>query len=114
MGINDAMQYRLNFMLGLISIIFPITIQIYIWNAVYCGKVDGVVYGFSYKQMILYTLLSAIVSKFIASDGFEGEINQDIKDGGFGIRNTGRRCESRGRYPRHSRIKGRRHNQLVY
>ena len=78
-----AMQYRLNFMLGLISIIFPITIQIYIWNAVYCGKVDGVVYGFSYKQMILYTLLSAIVSKFIASDGFEGEINQDIKDGGL-------------------------------
>lgn len=83
MGINDAMQYRLNFMLGLISIIFPITIQIYIWNAVYYGKTDSVVYGFSYKQMILYTLLSAIVSKFVASDGFEGEINQDIKDGGL-------------------------------
>lgn len=83
MGLSDAMQYRLNFMLGLISIIFPITIQIYIWNAVYFGKQESVIYGFSYKQMILYTLLSAIVSKFVASDGFEGEINQDIKYGGL-------------------------------
>ena len=83
MGLSDAMQYRLNFMLGLISIIFPITIQLFIWNAVYSGKGDTIVYDFSYHQMIFYTLLSAIVSKFVASDGFEGEINQDIKYGGL-------------------------------
>jgi len=83
MGINDAMQYRLNFILGLISIMFPIIIQIYIWNAVYIEKTENIIYGFSYKQMILYTLLSAVVSKFIASDGFEGEVNEDIKNGGM-------------------------------
>lgn len=83
MGIDEAMQYRTNFMLGIVSIVFPITIQIFIWNAVYMNDHEKLVYGFSYSQMIVYTLLSAIVSKFIASEGFEWEVNDDIKNGGL-------------------------------
>lgn len=83
MGINDSMQYRLNFTLGLISAVFPIVIQMFIWKAVYSRNYNSVIYGFTYNQMILYTLLSALVSKFVASDGFEYEINEDIKNGGL-------------------------------
>ncbi len=81
MGLNEAMQYRLNFVLRLISIVFPVTIQIFIWNSVYSADKGSVVYGFTYGQMIIYTLLSAVVSKFISSQGIEQIINYEIKNG---------------------------------
>ncbi len=83
MGFEEAMQYRTNFILGILSTIFPITIQVYIWKAVFMNDSEKLVYGFSYKQIIVYTLLSAIVAKFVSSGGFEWEVNDDIKNGGL-------------------------------
>jgi ABC-2 type transport system permease protein len=81
MAIENAMEYRMDFLLSLISTVFPVIIQVFLWTAIYSGdgRIDN---GYSYQQIILYTLMAGITSK-IVSTGFEYEINSDIKDGGL-------------------------------
>ncbi|NGP61605.1 hypothetical protein FLT15_25620 [Paenibacillus thiaminolyticus] len=76
------MEYRLQFLIGLVSLIFPIGIQSLIWTAVYRSSADGVLYGYDYSQMILYTLLSGIVTKLVMTQ-LEHTIAEDIKSGGL-------------------------------
>lgn len=82
MGFQNALEYRVDFLFSLISCIFPIIIQVSLWSAIYKATGTGIVYGYSYKQMIMYTLLVGLVGKFLAT-GFEWEINEDIKMGGL-------------------------------
>lgn len=82
MGIENALEYRANFLLSLVSAVFPIVIQTFLWNFIY-GNSDGAsMTGYSYSQIIVYTLLAAIVSRLVAT-GFEYQVNADIRDGGL-------------------------------
>lgn len=80
LGIQNAMEYRLDFILGLLSSVFPIMIQIFMWTAIFNSTGGNHVYGYSYTQLILYTLLASIVTRLVGT-GFEYEINSDIKNG---------------------------------
>ena len=82
LGISTAMEYRVNFILSLISSVFPIIIQVFLWTAIFNSSDSSMVYGYTYEQMITYTLLGVSVSKFVYA-GFEMEINNDIKMGGL-------------------------------
>lgn len=82
MGFQTTLEYRSDFFLSLISTIFPIVIQISLWSAIYKTTGQGAIYGYSYSQMIMYTILVALVGKFLAT-GFEWEMNDDIKNGGL-------------------------------
>lgn len=82
MGIQKAIEYRVDFLLGYFSAIFPIIIQVSMWTAIYQSTNKGILYGYSYRQMILYTFFVGVVSKFL-STGFEYEMNEDIKNGGL-------------------------------
>lgn len=81
LSLETAMEYRADFFLSLISTVFPIILQLYLWTAIYSAPA-GVDNGYTFQQMILYTLLAGLTAKLTAS-GFEYEINQDIKDGGL-------------------------------
>lgn len=82
MGVERAMEYRVSFFLSMLSAVFPIVIQITMWNYLY-GHGDGAaVFGYEHEQILLYTLLAVIVSQ-LAGAGFEGEMNSDIKMGGL-------------------------------
>ncbi|TDL48847.1 hypothetical protein E2R60_26010 [Paenibacillus dendritiformis] len=81
-GLQASMEYRLQFLIGLVSLVFPIGIQSLIWTAVYRSSADGVLYGYDYNQMILYTLLSGIVTKLVMTQ-LEHTIAEDIKSGGL-------------------------------
>ena len=81
MGAQQAMAYRADFFLGLASCIFPIIMQVYLWTALYKAGAAST-NGYSYNQMILYTLLAGMTSRLVAT-GFENEIARDIKDGGL-------------------------------
>lgn len=81
MGIEKAMEYRMDFLLSLMSTVFPIIMQVYMWTALYsAGAADS--NGYTYEQMILYTLFAGITAK-IVSTGFEVDVLSDIKDGGL-------------------------------
>lgn len=82
MGIQKSVEYRFDFFVGYISAVFPIIIQVSMWAAIYGATKDGMMFGYTYQQMILYTFFVGVVGRFL-STGFEYDMNEDIKSGGL-------------------------------
>ena len=81
MGMQKAMAYRADFFLGLVSCLFPIVMQVFLWNALYAaGAAEA--NGYTYEQMMLYTLLAGVTARIVAT-GFENEVAAGIKTGGL-------------------------------
>ena len=82
MGLQEAMEYRFDFVMTLISMVFPVITSVCLWTAVNEGSGNIADTGYTYPQLLLYTILAALMSKLITG-GFEAEINEDIKMGGL-------------------------------
>lgn len=82
MGFQTALEYRINFMISLISAAYPIFIQTFLWTAIYQASPGDVVYGYTYRQMIAYTFLAGLVTRVVRT-GFEYDIMDDVKNGKF-------------------------------
>lgn len=82
MGFQNGIEYRADFFLRIISGLFVITIQCYLWTAVFHNSQDSIVYGYTYGQMITYVIIASLVSQ-MSSTGFQWEIAYDVKDGGL-------------------------------
>ena len=82
LGIKETMAYRADFWLGIGSAVFPIFIQIFMWQALYGGSGGGALFGRSYMQMLAYSVSASILWRLLKT-GFEYEINEDIKNGGL-------------------------------
>lgn len=82
MGIENSLEYRANFFLSLLSAVFPIVIQTFLWNYLYGHSDAAAMTGYSYTQIMVYTLLAGMVSHLV-STGFEYQVNTDIKNGGL-------------------------------
>jgi ABC-2 type transport system permease protein len=81
-GFQTALEYRANFLISIISAIVPIFIQTFFWLSIYRSSGNAVVFGYTFSQIISYTVLAQLVSRFVRT-GFEYEINEDIKTGGL-------------------------------
>ena len=82
LGFQTALEYRINFLLSLLSAAYPIFIQTFMWTAIYRNSSEPVVYGFTYEQMIAYTFMAGLIARIVRT-GFEYEIMEDIKNGKF-------------------------------
>ena len=82
MGMKSAYEYRLNFIFVLFSAFFPMIIQTFLWIAIFDNSQKQIVYGYTLSQMILYTILSQMIAKFLKT-GVENEISADVKTGGL-------------------------------
>lgn len=82
LGLQSAMEYRADFLLSLVSGAFAVAIQCFLWTAIYGSGAGRTVYGYTYGQMMAYTVMAGVVSKLV-STGFEYEISDDIKNGGL-------------------------------
>lgn len=82
LGFQNAMQYRTNFLLSILSMIFPMTIQYFLWTCVFRSSSSETVYGYTYYQMLVYVILAGLVTKMV-STGFEWEVADDVKNGGL-------------------------------
>ena len=82
LGFQTALEYRLNFLISLISAVYPIFIQTFLWTAIFQNSPQETVFGFTYRQMIAYTFMAGLVSRLVRT-GFEYEIMDDIKSGKF-------------------------------
>lgn len=82
LGFQEALEYRLNFLISLISAAYPIFIQTFLWTAIYSGASGDMVYGYTYQQMIIYTFLAGLVARIVRT-GFEYDIMEDVKSGKY-------------------------------
>lgn len=82
LGLKKAMEYRANFYMGLVSVVFPLTIQFFLWSGLFSTSETGIVFGYTFIQMLLYSVFAALVTKIIETD-FVYEITIDIKEGGL-------------------------------
>jgi len=80
MGLQSSLEYRANFAIGLLSSVFPIVIQYYVWSAIYDGRPGETMFGYTYEQMVAYTVAAALLGRLISA-GIEGDIASDIKSG---------------------------------
>ncbi len=82
LGVKETMAYRADFWLGIVSAVFPILIQVFMWQALYSGVGGGVLFGRDYAQMMAYSVAASLLWRLLKT-GFEYEINEDIKNGGL-------------------------------
>jgi len=82
LGMQNGLEYRADFFLNMTSAVFPIFIQIFMWSAIYEKTGEGAMFGYTYAQMIAYTVLASILYRLLRT-GFEYEISEDIKSGGM-------------------------------
>ena len=82
LSVMKSMEYRTDFFLGILNSLVVIVVQFFLWTAVFAGSPQALVNGYTYPQLIAYTVFSGIVSK-LAAAGFEQEIAEDIKLGGL-------------------------------
>lgn len=81
LGFENALEYRGNYLINLISIFFPILMQYFVWTAIFAGKPsNAVMFGLTYAQAIIYTLCAGFIAKLV-STGCHYQISQDIKNG---------------------------------
>ena len=82
MGLQHSLEYRFEFFVGIISTLFPILIQVFLWFAIYGGTGQDTMYGYTFAQMLAYVAIAGAVGKFVVT-GIENIINDDIHSGGL-------------------------------
>lgn len=82
LALQASIEYRIDFILSIISGLFIVIVQCSLWTAVFNSSNSMVIYGYTYQEMMIYSIFSGIVSKLVAT-GFENEIADDIKSGGL-------------------------------
>jgi ABC-2 type transport system permease protein len=82
MGLRSSLEYRLNFLFSILSAISPVVIQTALWTRIYGPAGGDMLFGFTYAQMIGYTVVANLVGRLVRT-GFEYELNGDIRGGGL-------------------------------
>lgn len=78
MGVEQALEYRVSFLLSMLSALFPIIIQTTMWNYLYRHSDASAVFGYERGEILMYSLLAVIISQLVSTE-FEWEMNSDIK-----------------------------------
>ena len=82
MGLQHSLEYRFDFFVGIISTLFPILIQVFLWNAIYGETPQEALFGYNFAQMLAYVAIAGAVGKFVVT-GVEEMVNDDIHTGGL-------------------------------
>jgi len=77
---QSAMEYRTDFLVGMLSGGFAVIIQFFLWTAIYAGSAETEMYGYDYSRMAVYVVMAGIMAK-ITFTGFEEDIMIDIMEG---------------------------------
>jgi ABC-2 type transport system permease protein len=80
-GIQNTLVYRVNFLFRAAFGLIPLMATIYLWRAVYAGKEDPNVAGYTLAGMISYYLLVTVVDALTGVTEDDWQIAADIKDG---------------------------------
>lgn len=80
LSLLSSLEYKVDFFFSIFGAFLPIVIQYFMWRSIFEASGDTVVFGYTFPQMFMYTVFSAMISKIISS-GIQFEISNDIKHG---------------------------------
>lgn len=80
-GIQSTLVYRVNFLVRALFGLVPLLALILLWRAIYEGRADASVGGYSLPEVITYYLVVNIVVALTAVTEDDWQIAADIRDG---------------------------------
>jgi len=79
-ALKAGLEYRVNFYFSVAAAAAPVIIQTALWIALYGQDPGASLFGFTFPQMVAYTVIAQLVSRLVRT-GFEYDINNDIRTG---------------------------------
>jgi ABC-2 type transport system permease protein len=79
-GVKAAFEYRINVIFSIAGAIAPVVIQTALWIALYSNDANETMFGFTFVQMVSYTVIAQLVSRLVRT-GFEYDLDNDIRTG---------------------------------
>jgi ABC-2 type transport system permease protein len=79
-GFKAGLEYRANIVFSIAGAIAPVVIQTALWIVLYGQDPAATMFGFTFAQMVAYTVVAQIVSRLVRT-GFEYDMNTDIRTG---------------------------------
>jgi ABC-2 type transport system permease protein len=80
-GIQNTLVYRMNFLFRAAVGLIPLMATIFLWRAVYAGKADPQVAGYTLAEMTSYYLVVTLVDALTAVTDDDWQIAADIREG---------------------------------
>lgn len=84
-GYQTVLAYRGAILLWFIGAIISAVLMGLVWWAIYKSSPESTIAGFEFPQMLMYVILSAVVSEAIYTDSMN-QISEDVKWGLIGMR----------------------------
>lgn len=79
-GFMAGIEYRVYLAFSIAGAVSPVVIQTALWIALYGSDPAETLFGFTFAQMVAYTVIAQLVSRLVRT-GFEYDLNTDIRTG---------------------------------
>ena len=81
---RTQMSYRANFWINAVANFFAdFGVTYFLWLAIFAESGKERIAGYTFDQMVVYTLAVILVGRLVRGREFEGSISQDIYEGGL-------------------------------
>ena len=84
-GMMEEMAYKTAIFSWLLITVLQLTCIVFLWIAVYANAASPVINGFTFKEMIVYFVVTNIFSFVCLESSTLYDINTEIKDGTIAI-----------------------------
>lgn len=79
--IEERLVYRGDFAFATLVRFLPIVTQIFLWRAIFAGRPDEPLNGYTFANMVAYYLLAMVGRAFSSMPGLASGIARDVRDG---------------------------------
>lgn len=76
--------YKANLFMGLIGQLLIVSVTYFLWIAIYSSSSEGVMKGFTLKEMLTYVMISLLIGIVTGSD-VSRDISNEVKDGSISM-----------------------------
>lgn len=80
-SLEERLVYRGDFALGTLMRFLPIVTQIFLWWAIFEAQQGDTLFGYRYKEMVAYFLLTMVGRAFSSMPGLASSIARQIREG---------------------------------
>ncbi|WEV16272.1 ABC-2 family transporter protein [Clostridium perfringens D] len=73
-------SYKANLLMGLIGQLIMISVTYFLWIAIYSSSQEGIMNGFTLKEMLTYVMITLLIG-IVTSNDISQEISFEVRDG---------------------------------